>query len=64
MRNRKTAAPVSNLKWYIVTDPISGCINNKTIKAQRGDHVQLTPDQANLFKDRILEINHGVLAGQ
>ena len=59
-----TTQPVSDAKWYMVTDPIEGHVNNKSIKAKRGDQIQLTPDQAKLFKDRILEINHGLLTGQ
>lgn len=49
-------------KWFMVTDTISGYVNGKTIKAVRGDQLVLTPDAAKLFKDKILEINHGVFA--
>lgn len=56
------AALPADSKWFMVTDPIEGYVNNKTIKAKRGDMIVLSKDAANLFKDRILEINHGLFA--
>lgn len=49
-------------KWFMVTDPIEGYVNNKRISAVRGDQIVLSADVAKLFKDRILEIKHGFLA--
>ena len=57
----RTALPADS-KWFMVTDPIAGYVNNKTIKANRGDMIVLSTDAAKLFKDRILEIDYGLLA--
>lgn len=49
-----------NHKWYMVTDEISGYVNNKNITAKRGQQILLTEEVARLFKDRILEIDYGI----
>ena len=52
---KKASAP-ANTKLYIVTDRITGFINLKQISHQRGELVYLTPDEAKVFKDSILEL--------
>lgn len=63
---KKTAAkaevpPVKNedivqRKLFIVTDRINGFVGKRHISHVRGDKVHLTTDEANVFKDSILEI--------
>lgn len=59
---RKQSTPVVKLvdaqgkRLFIVTDRITGNINGRVIKADRGEKIYLTEDEAKVFKDRILEI--------
>jgi len=41
---------------YMVTDTITGNINNKIINAKRGDVVKLTADEVRVFQGKILII--------
>lgn len=43
-------------KLYIVTDRIQGFVGKRHISHVRGDKVYLSADEANVFKDSILEI--------
>lgn len=59
MRKKAQTLPVqveSDRKLYIVTDRIRGFVCNRHIEHVRGDKVYLTPDEAKVFKDSILEI--------
>jgi hypothetical protein len=54
------AAPPREDRRYVVTDPIAGHVCGRAISHVRGDIVRLSPDEAKVFKDRILEIEHGL----
>jgi len=43
-------------RLFIVTDRIQGFVGKRHISHVRGDKVYLSDDEANVFKDSILEI--------
>lgn len=61
---KKTDLPVTPVErkapLYIVTDRMTGYIQNRRITHERGEVVHLSEDEAKAFKDSILELPNGI----